>query len=245
MTGILHAGTSGFAYPDWSPRFYPPGSRGDALLPLYAARLNACELNNTYYRQPTRERIAAWVRRTPASFRFAVKAQRGGSLRALSAEPAETLAWLLQPLDAFGERLGSVLYRVPQEVERDDARLARLLSAWPASIPLTFEFQHPSWHVDEVFALLSQGRAALCATDRDEADEAPPLRLTGPFLYLRLRRSAYARDSLRAWAERLVPFLDSGRDAFVFFRHDADGTSAERAEELRLLTDEIRTRVEA
>ena len=232
MSGTLYAGTSGFSYPDWSPRFYPGGSRGDALLPLYAARLTACELNNTYYRQPTPERIDAWVGATPEHFRFTVKAQRGGSIRALTGDPVETLGWLLRPLQSFGQRLGSVLYRVPQEIERDDGRLDRLLAAWPPGVALTFEFQHPSWHVDEVFDRLARFGAALCATDRDEDEDAPTLRLTGAFLYLRLRRSAYAAAELTGWAARLVPFLDAGNDVFVFFRHDADGTSAERAEEL-------------
>jgi len=32
-----------------------------------------------------------------------------------------------------------------------------------------------------------------------------------------------------AWAARIEPFLAAGDDAFVFFRHDADGASALRA----------------
>ena len=36
VTGRLYVGTSGFAYPDWSPRFYPAGLKGDGLLRYYA-----------------------------------------------------------------------------------------------------------------------------------------------------------------------------------------------------------------
>jgi uncharacterized protein YecE (DUF72 family) len=57
--------------------------------------------------------------------------------------------------------------------------------------------------------------------------------VTAPFLYLRLRRETYDDVALDAWADRLVPFLDDGRDAFVFFRHDEHGESALRAESLR------------
>ena len=77
MTGTVRVGTSGFAYPAWAPRFYPAGLRGDALLRHYASRLSACELNNTYYQQPTPSKVAAWLDATPPDFRFAVKAQRG------------------------------------------------------------------------------------------------------------------------------------------------------------------------
>ena len=233
MNGTLYVGTSGFAYPAWAPAFYPVGSRSDSLLPYYASRLPACELNNTYYRQPTPERIEAWAAATPATFRFAVKAQRGGSLRALLQDPDGTLPWLSGPLTGFGARLGSVLFRVPTEVRRDDRRLAALLDAWPIGLPLTLEFQHPSWFVDEVLALLRSAGVAICATELDGDAEPPRIHLTGPFLYLRLRREAYPPDELNAWAARIVPFIEAGNDVFAFFRHDERGESALRALELR------------
>ena len=37
MAGRLRTGTSGFAYPAWSPRFYPSGARGPDLLRHYGA----------------------------------------------------------------------------------------------------------------------------------------------------------------------------------------------------------------
>lgn len=233
-TGRLYAGTSGFAYPDWAPLFYPAGARGSALLGLYAARLAAVELNNTFYQQPRPDKVAGWLAATPALFRFVVKAQRGGSMRAFGEAAAQTVEWLTGPYRLFGERLGCVLYRVPEQVRRDDARLTRLLEAWPTDLPLTMEFQHSSWHVDEVFDLLRAHSAALCATDLDD-QAAPDLRLTGKHVYLRLRRSSYSPDDIRAWADRLAPFLDDGVDSFVFFRHDADGSSALNAESLSQL----------
>ena len=136
------------------------------------------------------------------------------------------MPWLTGPLRRFGERLGTVLFRVPEEIQRDDGRLAALIDQWPRDIPLTFEFQHPSWHVDETFAALATIRAVLCTTDLDELAEPPTIRRTGRFLYLRLRRSTYNEAALASWAARIDPFLAAGDDAFVFFRHDADGTSA-------------------
>ncbi len=233
MSGTLRVGTSGFAYAAWAPTFYPPGVRGEDLLRSYAERLSACELNNTFYRQPSERAIAGWLARTPESFRFAVKAQRGGTMRALIGDDqAESVGWLTRPLAGFGERLGCVLYRVPGEVSRTDDRhdrLARLLALWPAAFPLVLEFQDPSWHVDETFAAMRAHGAVLCATDLDELDEPPTVRLTGGFLYVRLRRTAYTDDDLDAWAARIAPFLDDGLDAYVFFRHDETGISPNRA----------------
>ena len=227
--GRLLVGTSGFAYPDWAPLFYPPGTKGDSLLRHYAGRFPAVELNNTFYQQPRPEKVAAWLAATPPDFRFVVKAQRGGSMRAFGSAAGETVAWLTAPYRVFGERLGSVLYRVPDQIRRDDTRLRQLLDVWPPDMPLTAEFQHESWHVDEVFDLLREHGAALCATDLDELETPPDLRLTGRHIYLRLRRTSYADVDLAAWADRLDAFLSDGVDCYVFFRHDEDGTSALRA----------------
>jgi uncharacterized protein YecE (DUF72 family) len=226
--GRLYAGTSGFAYPDWSPRFYPSGAKGNALLPFYATRFAACELNNTFYQQPKPEKVAAWLAATPATFRFAVKAQRGGSMRALLADPTESVPWLTGPLRAFGARLGTVLYRVPANVKADVPRLQALLEVWPSDLPLTVELQDASWALDEVDEALSAAGAVRCATDMPD-EPAPTIRATGPFLYLRLRRHDYADAEVAAWADRLAPFLESGRDAFVFFRHDEVGRATELA----------------
>jgi uncharacterized protein YecE (DUF72 family) len=230
--GRLYVGTSGFSYAAWAPRFYAPGTRSGDLLGAYAARLNACELNNTFYQQPTAPKVAAWLAATPADFRFSVKAQRGGSWRSMGGHAAESVPWLTQPYRLFGARLGTVLFRVPDTTQRDDDALAQLLAAWPEDMPLTVEFQHATWLVDETLAQLAGASAALCATDLDDGDP-PDLRVTGPFLYLRLRRSIYSDADLRAWADRLEPFLADGLDTFVFFRHDEDGESAVRAERFR------------
>lgn len=231
QVGSLRTGTSGFAYPGWAPRFYPPGLRGPALLSAYANRLRACELNSTFYRRPTAQQLEAWHEAVPHGFRFVVKAQKGATFRALGGDPegpAGPVAWLTEALPALGDRLGAVLFRVPGSMERADERLATLLAAWPRSIPLVVELQHPSWHVDETFSALRAFGAALCATELDDTP-APDLRLTGSFLYLRLRRTTYDAAAIDAWAARLAPFLAAGHDAYAFFRHDEDGGAAERA----------------
>ena len=232
MTGRLYVGTSGFAYPAWSPTFYPRGLRADALLAFYADRFPACELNNTWYQTPSPSKIAAWLAATPSDFRFSVKGQRGASLRALLKDPAESVPFLTDPIRGFGERLGTVLFRVPKEVPRDDDRFAALLARWPRDLPLTMEFQDASWLVDEVIDACRAAGAAICATELDDSEEPPRLWVTTGWLYLRLRQSAYASDEIEAWANRIAPFREDGQDVFVFFRHDDTGEATVRAQAL-------------
>ncbi len=147
------------------------------------------------------------------------------------------MPWLTGPFRAFGDRLGTILFRVPEGVRRDDAKLAAMLAEWPSDLPLTMEFQDASWHVDETFEALTRAGAALCATELPEDEEPPVIRRTGPFLYLRLRRHDYSSAETAAWAARLDPFLAAGDDVFVFFRHDEAGRGPELAAELVAAVD--------
>ena len=96
-----------------------------------------------------------------------------------------------------------------------------------ADLPLTVEFQDPSWHVDEVFAALRDAGAALCTTELPEDDEPPTIRRTGsvpvpPAPPPRLQPADWPlgrRGSSRSSTD--------GIDAFVFFRHDDVGRGAE------------------
>jgi uncharacterized protein YecE (DUF72 family) len=54
VTGRLFAGASGFSYPSWKGGFYPADAKQEAFLRLYGERVNAVELNNTFYRVPRR-----------------------------------------------------------------------------------------------------------------------------------------------------------------------------------------------
>jgi uncharacterized protein YecE (DUF72 family) len=228
MAGRLYVGTSGFAYPGWIPAFYPSGTRGHRFLRHYGAILSTCELSSTYRRLPDAALLARWRALVPPGFRFALKLHAATSLRAYASDPAGAVERLLAPVPALGPSLGTALFRVPTRQARDDGRLERLLAAWPETIPVAFELQHPSWVDDEVHARLRAAGAVLVATDTDEGPE-PPLLVTGPFLYVRLRRSVYEAAALDAWAARLEPFLAAGRDAYAIFRHDEEGEAPGRA----------------
>ena len=70
-------GTSGFSYRHWRAGvFYPAKLRQDAELSFFSKHFRTVELNNPFYRLPTREALVSWRERTPADFRFAVKASR-------------------------------------------------------------------------------------------------------------------------------------------------------------------------
>ena len=64
----IRCGTSGFSYPAWRGSFYPAGAKAGEFLALYAARLPAVEINNTFYRMPTPRLLAGWREQVPPGF---------------------------------------------------------------------------------------------------------------------------------------------------------------------------------
>src|SRR5207302_1499265 len=68
--GKLYAGTSGWAYPQWKPEFYPAKLPAAKFLGYYASRLNSVELNYTFRRFPTEKFLAQLQRDTRVAFEF-------------------------------------------------------------------------------------------------------------------------------------------------------------------------------
>lgn len=235
----LFAGTSGFAYPSWNPGFYPDRLPQARFLEHYAERLNAVEVNYTFRRLPSLSTLEKWVAATPAGFVFAVKAhQRITHYQRLgdAEESTSTFLAALQPLREAA-KLGPLLFQLPPSFKRDTARLESFLTFLAeasradtrADRPV-FEFRHPSWFQDEVFALLGAHSAALCVTD-SEALAVPDV-ITSGFVYHRLRRPDYTDADMESWARRARSHLEAGRDAFVMLKHEDDPRGALQAERL-------------
>lgn len=124
----------------------------------------------------------------------------------------------------------------------DRTRLAGFLALLPAWLRVAFEFRHPSWQQEDVFALLEQHAAAYCVMSG--AGLPCILRATAPFVYVRLHgpdphhlyAGSYSDDDLRWWATRLDEWTGQGRDVFAYFNNDGGGNAVRNAETLRRLT---------
>src|SRR6185503_6093723 len=74
--GRVRVGTSGWVYEHWRGRFYPKDLPQAKWLEWYAERFDTVELNNSFYRQPSRAQFERWRRAVPAGFQYAVKLNR-------------------------------------------------------------------------------------------------------------------------------------------------------------------------
>jgi len=214
-------GTSGFSYPAWRGSFYPAKLPTAKMLAYYAERLTTVEINNTFYRMPKAEMLAAWAATTPAGFRFAPKAPQRITHRERLAGSAESVGFFVKALAAFGDKLGPILFQLPPFLRKDLPRLMDFLALLPRDLRAAFEFRHASWLDDAVYDALRAHGAALCVAEAE--DFATPLVATAPWGYLRLRRADYDEAALVAWAEKLAGMSSAWAAAFVYFKHEDAG----------------------
>jgi uncharacterized protein YecE (DUF72 family) len=211
------AGTSGFSYKEWHGSFYPDKLPASRMLEFYAERLPAVELNNTFYRMPAEALVQGWDDKSPAHFRFVLKAPRSMTHSRKLADCSEPLARFVSVASRLGAKLGPMLFQLPPFFKQDTERLAAFLGSLPKGARAAFEFRHPSWFDETTFAVLRRHDTALCTADVDDT-EAPPIVPTASFGYLRLRRLDYTPEQLAGWAEqvRRQPF----EETYVFFKHE-------------------------
>jgi uncharacterized protein YecE (DUF72 family) len=235
----VRVGCSGWNYKHWRESFYPRGLPASRWLERYAACFDTVEVNTTFYRLISREAVAHWVEQTPEGFAFAVKASRYLThVKRLAdiGQGVERFYERLQPMVDAG-RLGPVLWQLPESFHRDDERLAGGLAALPPGSH-AFEFRHPSWFAQDVYALLREHGAGLVIGDHPERPFQTEAR-TAPLLYVRLhyghrgRRGNYSETELGEWARRIGAWRKDGASVFAYFNNDWEAFAPRNA--LRLI----------
>lgn len=69
----LYIGTSGYYYSNWKKYFYPINLSQNDYLKYYSNYFNSVEINNTFYKIPSKKTITKWYNDTPTNFKFIIK----------------------------------------------------------------------------------------------------------------------------------------------------------------------------
>jgi uncharacterized protein YecE (DUF72 family) len=221
---------------------YPREASSLERLDTYARHFRTVEVNNTFYRWPKDEVFSLWRERLPKGFIVSVKASRGLTQFRKLNDPVPWLQRMESGLSRLGAKRGVTLYQLPPHFPRDLGRLERFLDVIPPSHRVSVEFRHPSWDVEETFAILERHGAAYCITSG--ANLPCVLRATAGFIYVRLHgpdrqhlyAGSYSETDLRWWFDRIVEWRSQGRDVFAYFNNDGYGHAVRNALRLRELT---------
>jgi uncharacterized protein YecE (DUF72 family) len=220
---MLRIGTAGWTIRREHRESFPGAG---PQLTRYAARLNAVEINSSFYRPHRGATYARWARETPEGFRFSVKMPRAITHEARLKEIRAPLARFLDESGALGEKLGCILVQLPPSLAfaRSDF-FARLRETYDG--PVALEPRHKSWFADEAEAVLERFKIARVAADPAIGPFAPGgwrgfeyWRLHGsPKIYY----SNYEDDFLAALAGRV------GGCAWIVFDNTALGYATANA----------------
>ena len=221
----LRVGCSGWMYDDWRGRLYPEREPKRRWLELYAQRFDTVEVNSTFYRLARRQAVEGWVRQTPPGFLFAVKASRYLThIKRLAGIP-EGIERFYEPLEPLVQagKLGPVLWQLPENFHRDDARLEQWLELLPAGRH-TIEFRHSSWFVPEVMEMLRSGRVALTIGDHPKRP-FQSYESTASWRFVRFhygsrgRTGNYSDTELHEWAGRIAHWRRT-EEVYAYFNND-------------------------
>jgi uncharacterized protein YecE (DUF72 family) len=234
----IRIGTSGWVYPHWRGRFYPPELRQKDWFGYYARRFDTVEINNSFYRLPSPGVFDAWPRQAPPGFIYSVKASRFLTHIKRLKDPEQPLQAFFEGAVNLVERLGPILYQLPPGWAPDLARFRHFLEALPEGHSHVVEFRDARWLTEEVFRLMERRGVSHCIHDKYPL--AVPARVTAPPAYIRLHGDPvpagnYSLEALETWAGRIRSWHDQSLDVFLYFNNDFEGYAVDNATLLKKL----------
>jgi uncharacterized protein YecE (DUF72 family) len=226
----LRIGTAGWSVPSrYGAEFPTSGSH----LERYAQRLNAVEINSSFYRSHQRKTYQRWAASVPAGFRFAVKVPKAMTHERRLDDCGALLERFVAEVSGLGDRLGVLLVQLPLKLafeKRVTNRFFRDLRQ-RIEVAVACEPRHASWFTPEINDWLAERCIARVA-----ADPAPVSRAGEPggwngLAYYRWHGSPrtyysdYDDAALAALGKRLDAQRQRGIPAWCILDNTASGVA--------------------
>jgi uncharacterized protein YecE (DUF72 family) len=228
--------TAGWSIPRAVAGAFPPEGSG---LERYAARLDAVEINSTFYRAHRPATYARWFASTPPAFRFSLKLPKRITHDARLIDSQAQVAAFRAEAGQLADKLGPLLVQLPPSLvfspEAHEAFFAGLREVWPE--PVVLEPRHANWFDADAEALIRAYHIARVAADPARHPAAArPGGWTGVAYWRlhgspRMYYSPYDTPTLAALADRLRS--GESRETWCVFDNTASGAAAANALELQ------------
>ena len=214
----------------------------------YASRLDAVEINTSFYRPHQAKTYQRWAASVPADFRFSVKVPKAITHDHALLGTRELVERFLGECLALGNKLGGLLVQLPPSLDFDGRRanafFALLRRRIPDHVSIACEPRHPSWFGERARRIWSRH-----GINRIAADPSPVPRIDGSipsnqghWRYWRLHGSPrrYYSSYSRGFLEKLAPSLQQAaqsNDVWVIFDNTAHGHAVADAIRLQMMID--------
>jgi uncharacterized protein YecE (DUF72 family) len=193
----LLIGADGWNWDDWVGGLYPEGTAKADYLAEYSRHYPIVEVDSTFYRIPTKVTVKKWVEQTPENFIFAAKVPQGVTHRAFQGDFRGRLAYFLEVMETFGQKLGPLLFQFPYykqsifpSVTAFLDKFEPLLASLPTDLRFAVEVRNSNWITAELFERLRKYHVAFTLVDHPWAEKADELMkrmdvVTSDFCYIR------------------------------------------------------------
>jgi uncharacterized protein YecE (DUF72 family) len=237
----IHVGTSGWHYKHWQNTFYPEGTKPKDYMNYYLNFFRTVEINNSFYRLPSRDTFENWRKSVPDDFIYAVKGSRFITHMKKLKEPKEHFANFIEKVDGLQEKLGPILFQLPPRWNYNSDRFKSFLDALPDTYRYTFEIRNHTWYNEEVYGLLRERNIAFSIYELEY--HMSPMEVTADFIYVRLHgpgnkyQGSYLDGTLWKWADYCKTRRNEGKDVYVYFDNDQEAYAAHNAKVLNILVN--------
>lgn len=223
-----YIGCSGFSERLWKGFFYPEELASKDFLAFYSQKLNAVEINSTFYRKPTQKTLQNWYHVTPEYFKFFIKIPKTIShIAKLTDTHDVTVEFCEHIATGLQEKLAGFLFQLPPSFKYSEENLQKVIATVDSRWLNVVEFRHVSWWCDEVKQALKQANIVMAGVSIlfKSADNQIPDEVVinnDSTLYYRLHgvpvmfKSEYSEAELTALAEAIKGF---DGQKFVFFNN--------------------------
>ena len=231
-----YIGCSGFHYKDWRGKFYPEELPQKKWFDYYCEHFSTLELNVTFYRFPQLSFLQNWYQKSPAEFRFSVKAPKAITHFKQFHDSADMITSFYDTINnGLQEKLGPVLFQCPPRFAYDGERLERIISNLNPTFNNVIEFRHVSWWREDVYRTLAEKNITFCGMSHptlpdDVVENTPSVyyRFHGvPDLY----RSPYSPEFLQHVVDA-VKHNPNEREGWFYFNNDYDAVGVKNAKEM-------------
>lgn len=230
-------GCSGFYYKHWKEKFYPKGLPQRRWFEFYCESFNTVELNVTFYRYPKLEALQGWHQRSPANFRFTVKAPRLIThYKKFNNAFREARDFYELAIKGLREKLGCVLFQLPPNLPYSEPALENILATLDPAFSNVIEFRHGSWWQTRVYQVLKENKITFCGISYPSLPDEVVRSV--PVLYYRfhgvpqLYASGYSHEKMKQVIDDINRFRGIS-DVYIYFNNDIHAEAINNAMALR------------
>lgn len=171
MRPIITIGTAGYSYADWIGQFYPVGTKTSNMLEYYCNEFDFVEINSSYYHMPGLQLFASINRRTPDTFKVAVKLFQGFTHQREmgNAQEADKFLYAIAPI-IESKKLVCILAQFPNSFHysEENIELLKKLRNWFKNININVEFRAQDWVRKETMDLLKREELGYVCVDEPD-----------------------------------------------------------------------------